>query len=273
MENLDVQAQKGVPTCCICADLHNARTVNGSAGDLNPTPVLLRSGSKWNDAGAEWRAGEIYKDLSPSAMSELESLAVPFCCESTKVLFMEEEEPRSLLFLLEGRVKLTMSSNGGKRLMLGIAVPGDVLGLGAVVSGCPYEVTAVAQFPCRIRAIPRKSFLELLSHHPNAWQTSAHLLSVESKRRIEQLRILGLALTSSMKLARLLLHWCAEGQRAERGVRLHCSLTHGEIGEYVGLSRETVTRNLINFKNLNLVQQHGAVFFIPSLRALQIYVE
>ncbi len=272
MENLDEQAQKDTPTCCFGADLHNARKVNGSAGDLNPTPVLPHSGSKWNDASTAWRAGEIYKDLSPRVMSELESLAVPFCCESAKVLFMEEQEPRSLLFLLEGRVKLTMSSSGGKRLMLGIAAPGDVLGLAAVVTGCPYEITAVAQFPCRIRVLPRKSFLDLLLRNPVAWQNSARLLSVEYKRRCEQLRILGLALTASMKLAMLLLQWCAEGQRAELGVRLHCPLTHEEIGEYIGLSRETVTRSLINFKNLNLVRQHGSVFFIPSLRALEIYV-
>jgi CRP/FNR family transcriptional regulator len=204
-------------------------------------------------------------------MSELESLAAPFCCDAARVLFAEEQPPSSILFLLEGRVKLTMNSSEGKRLTLGFALPGDVLGLAAVVTGSPYEITAVAQFPCRLRALPRNRFLDLLLRNPVAWQNVARLLSLEYKRGCNQLRIFGLASAAPIKLAMLLLHWCAEGPRTESGVRIHCSLTHEEIGEYIGLSRETVTRNLTDFRNLDLVEQHGSVFFIPSLRALETY--
>jgi CRP-like cAMP-binding protein len=96
-------------------------------------------------------------------------------------------------------------------------------------------------------------------------------LGVEFKQGCDQLRILGLGSTASIKLAMLLLKWCAKGQRAGLGVRIHCSHTHEEIGEYIGLSRETVTRNLTDFKNLDLVEQHGSTFLIPSLRALELY--
>jgi len=269
MEDLDGRAQKKALIRCSGGDPHSANTVSGPEGDLTRTQTLLDSRPKWNDPSAEWRAGEIYKGLSPKAMGEFESFGASYCCEGTTVLFAEEEKPHSILFLIEGRVKLTMNTSVGKRLTLGIAVPGDVLGLAAVVTGCPYEITAVAQFPCRIRALPRKSFLDLLLRYPVACQNSARLLSMEYRRGCEQLRILGFALTSSMKLAMLLLQWCAEGQRAEPGVRIHCSLTHEEIGEYIGLSRETVTRNLTDLKKLDLVEQHGATFFIPSLRALE----
>lgn len=268
--NLEAWTQMDAQAGCTGADLHNAHTVTGTAGEP-PRPILLYSRPKWDDASAEWRMGEIYKDLSPHAMSEIESLAAPFCCESTTVLFAEEEEPRSILFMLEGQVKLTMNSSGGKRLTIGIAVPGDVLGLAAVVTGCPYEVTAVAQFPCRIRALPRRSFLDLLLRNPIAWQNSTRLLSFEYKRGCDQLRILGLALAAPKKLAMLLLQWCAEGQQEGLGRRFHCSLTHEEIGEYIGLSRETVTRTLTDLKSLDLVEQHGSVFLIPRLRALEIY--
>lgn len=104
MKNLGTRTQKNAQSWCSGADSQNSNT------------LLLNSGPKWNDAGAEWRAGEIYKDLSPEAMIELESLAIPLCCADTKVLFTEEQEPRCLLFLLEGRVKLTMNSNEGMRM-------------------------------------------------------------------------------------------------------------------------------------------------------------
>ena len=137
MENLYERAQRDAQACCSSAVLYNADTVSGSEGDLARTPMRLDCGPKWNDANAEWRAGEFYKDLSPTAMSDFESLAATYCCEGSRVLFAEEQEPCSLLFLLEGRVKLTMNSSEGKRLTLGIAMPGDVLGLAAVLTGCP----------------------------------------------------------------------------------------------------------------------------------------
>src|SRR5450631_947945 len=133
MENLDERTQKDDQTCCGGADLHNADTVSGSTEDLTRAEKLRHSRPKWNDANAEWRAGEIYKNLSPTAMNELESLAASSCCAGNTVLFAEEQEPCNILFLLDGRVKLTMNSSEGKRLTLGIAVPGDVLGLAAVI--------------------------------------------------------------------------------------------------------------------------------------------
>ncbi len=271
MNDLGARTQKDAQAWGSGEDQRNPNTVSGPAGEWTRTPMLLHSQPKWKEASAEWRTGEFYKDLSPDAISALESFAEPYHCGGSSVLFAEEQEPCSLLFLLEGRVKLTMNSSEGRRLTLGIAVPGDVLGLAALVTGRPYEITAVAQFPCRIRALPRKSFLDLLLRYPVAWQNSARLLGAEYKRGCDQLRIFGLGLTASKKLAMLLLQWCADGQQAEPGVRIHCSLTHEEIGEYIGLSRETVTRNLTDFKNLDLVEQNGSVFFIPNLRALEIY--
>jgi CRP/FNR family transcriptional regulator len=225
----------------------------------------------WKDAGAEWRTGEFYKDLSAEAMSEFERLAIPHSCAGNTVIFSEEQEACRISFLLEGRVKLTMSSSDGKRLTLGIAGPGEVLGLAAAMTGRGYETTAIAQFPCRIVSLPRSVFFEFLLRFPAAWQNLARLLSMDYKRGCERLRIITFVRTSPLKLAKLFLQWGADGQRTGFGVRIHCSLTHEQIGEYIGLSRETVTRCLTKFKNKALVEQHGSTFWIPSLRALEMY--
>jgi hypothetical protein len=49
------------------------------------------------------------------------------------------------------------------------------------------------------------------------------------------------------------------------------NLTHGEIGQYIGLGRETVSLFLADFKNRELVEQSGTTLVISSLRALEIY--
>jgi len=55
------------------------------------------------------------------------------------------------------------------------------------------------------------------------------------------------------------------------GARCRMSMTHEEIGEFIGASRETVTRTLSIFKNRHLVAQHGCTITIPSRLALESY--
>jgi CRP/FNR family cyclic AMP-dependent transcriptional regulator len=217
------------------------------------------------------RPGKFCECLSPEALSEFESLSASLCCGKDAILFAEEEQPGKVLVLHKGSVRLSMNSSEGRRLTLGFAQPGDVLGLSAVISGGRYETTAEAQFPCAIAALPRQAFLNFLLRYPVAGQGVALQLSLENKRACEHLRILGLTLTAQEKLAHLLLDWCAEGQRAGRGARIHCSLTHEEIGECIGVARETVSRTMADLKSRELVEQHGSTLVISSLRALEIY--
>src|SRR5579864_6433745 len=117
---------------------------------------------------AYWRRGEFFKHLSCAAMKEFESLAAPFSRRGNTVLFTQEQEASSVLFLFEGSVKLSLNSNTGGRLIIGFARPGEFLGLTSAVSGLPYEMTAETQFPCTITSIERQSFLDFLLHYPVA---------------------------------------------------------------------------------------------------------
>jgi len=73
------------------------------------------------------------------------------------------------------------------------------------------------------------------------------------------------------RLARLLWMERQTGQKPERAAHCRMSLTHEEIGEFIGASRETVTRTLSIFKNRHLVAQHGCTITIPSRMALESY--
>ena len=89
--------------------------------------MSLKSGTAWNDASAEWRAGNFYKDLSPEAMGEFESHAAPFCCEGTRTLFTEKQEPCSVLFLLEEtRRERTNSRTGWKNAYQALSVSSPI---------------------------------------------------------------------------------------------------------------------------------------------------
>ena len=82
-----------------------------------------------------------------------------------------------------------------------------------------------------------------------------------------------LTASAPKKLARLLLDWSESGQIGEEGGKVRFSMTHEEIGEFIGASRETVTRILGMFKNQQLIAFHGSTLTIPNKAALAEYAE
>jgi CRP/FNR family transcriptional regulator, cyclic AMP receptor protein len=86
-----------------------------------------------------------------------------------------------------------------------------------------------------------------------------------------QLRNVGLSASAPEKLARLLLEWSNNDQSNGTCARVRFSLTHEEIGEFIGASRETVTRTLSTFKHRRLVSFHGSMLEIPNRSALAVY--
>lgn len=213
--------------------------------------------------------GEFFNKLSPLAMKDLASMTFASSYPAGMILFSEKDAAPGIYIVLEGEVKLSMNSSDGRRLILRIARKGEILGLASALSGKPCEMTAETLYPARIAPIVRKDFLNFLSRYPEAYQAVTEELSRDYTMACEQLRTVGLSNSAPEKLARLLLEWSQNGKTTECGTHIRFPLTHGEIGEFIGASRETVTRTLGVFKSRHLVAFHGSTLTIPSKAALE----
>jgi len=71
------------------------------------------------------------------------------------------------------------------------------------------------------------------------------------------------------KMARLLLEWSEQGENTKDGVRIKIALTHEEIAQLVGTSRETVTRVLSDFRKQQIAQLRGSTLLIRNKPALE----
>lgn len=166
-------------------------------------------------------------------------------------------------------MKLSISSSTGKTLILRIARPGEILGLTATVSNTPYEVTAETLHPCQVAFVRRDDFLHFVGKHPEAYQGVVTQLSALYNGACEQLRTVGLSTSAPEKLARLLLKWSPEAKESEQGTPVKRPLTHEEIAEFIGTTRETVTRTLSEFKSRRLVVLQGSTLLIANRSALE----
>jgi CRP/FNR family transcriptional regulator len=218
-----------------------------------------------------YKKGDFFTNLSSPALADFESLLVPVSHPANKVLFTETQPSEGILVVIEGEVKLSINSTDGRRLSLRIAKAGEVLGLSSTLSGNPYEMTADTLYPAKIAHITRQAFLQFLARHPEVYETVTREVSRSFNLACEQLRMVGLSTSVPERLACLLLRWSDDGQKPKSAIRCRLSLTHEEIGEFIGASRETVTRTLSVFKNRRLVAQHGCTIEIPSRDALENY--
>lgn len=114
--------------------------------------------------------------------------------------------------------------------------------------------------------------MRFLAKHPEAYPVIAGQLGSHYQVACEQLRNLGLSASAPGKLAKLLLDFAVTGQQTKEGTRIKLPLTHEEIAEFIGTTRETVTRTLSEFKSQHLVELRGSSLIIEDREALEEFV-
>ncbi len=185
------------------------------------------------------------------------------------VLFVEGQTPRGLFFLCSGKVKLSTTSKDGKVLILKQAEAGEVLGLSAVVSGTKYEMTAETATACQLNFLGRSEFMALLQKESEVGMHAALWLSQEFQGAYRDIHDLVLARSSSGKLARLLLSCAHPGLHESAEMHLRSAMTHEEMAQRIGSSRETVTRLLSDLKKKRLIRLEGAMLVIRDRIGLE----
>jgi CRP/FNR family transcriptional regulator len=221
-------------------------------------------------AECDFRSVRMFCNLGSVALADFDRLGVRTEMASGEMIFEEETPVGSVFVLCHGRVKLSSTSRQGKTLILRIASPGDVLGLGAVLSGSRYEVTAETIEPSQLKSIPREEFLQFIQKHGEASMHAAQALSEEYRSAFFDVRRLALSESSASRLASILLEWGRAASQGKPEMRFTMALTHEDLANLIGTSRETVTRMLGKFKRDKLIQVRGATIVILAPHKLEL---
>lgn len=150
----------------------------------------------------ELRPDRVFCDLPPDALLAFDSIKSVCQVPRGEALFHEGRAPRGIFVLCEGRAKLSVCSETGKRLMLRVAAPGEILGLSATMSGKPYELTAEVMDNAQVAFIKRKELLKFLREHREACLQVVHLLSQDLHIAFDRVRTVGLTRSRRHHIAR-----------------------------------------------------------------------
>jgi len=226
---------------------------------------------------------QFFCGFSPPVLQSLNQVSHKSTLPAGAILFVEGQAPRGIFIVCSGKVNLSTTSREGKILILKTANAGEALGLSASISGVGYETTAETATPCQLAFVERKRFLELLDAHSEVGVHTAKYLSQDYQSAYRDIHDLVLTRSSAGKLARLLLSQSSRQETNQREphrhethrhepqaeTRVHTVMTHEEMAQRIGASRETVTRLLSHLRKKRLIRVDGSNLIIHDRSALE----
>jgi CRP/FNR family transcriptional regulator len=148
----------------------------------------------------ELRPDRKFCDLPSDALKAFDDIKRVALFPRGATLFSEQEAPKGVYVLCDGRAKLSITSDGNKKLMLRMAGPGEILGLSATLSGHPYELTAETVDASQVVFIKRRDLLRFLREYPGACMQVVSMLSGDLHTAYERVRSLGLGRTRKQRV-------------------------------------------------------------------------
>lgn len=191
--------------------------------------------------------------------------------QAGETLFLEGENPTAVYQVLEGFLKLTWATPGGRETISELLLPGDVFDLPSALDGCPYPLTckAPSNHAATISVIARGALLE----DPQlAWRCQARLIQQLRQQRSHP--VASAAERVEVRIVRALL-WLASslGSKAGPSVTFPLWLTRQEIAEWVGTSTETVIRVCSDLKRRGFIEFGRGQFTLVDAHAMFQLIE
>ena len=216
------------------------------------------------------RRGRLFCDLPRPSLNALQQLGFATACPKGTMLFAQDQAPHDVAVVCAGHVKIYTGYHAGKKVCVGIAGPGTVLGLTAAISGSPHQVSIEALEPCQLRIVKADRLLSFLHNDNAACFAAAMCLSKEVQKMNNCLRLIGLSQPAIQRLVQVLICWDIHEEDEPQDRRhLLFPLTHKEFAEIIGASRETVTRLFSAFERRHIIHRSGTTLVIKDERTLR----
>ena len=208
------------------------------------------------------RKHPIFCDLDPEAFDQLCRYAKHATLKRGASIFSKGDPGNSLIAVISGTVKISVSSPDGRSAILNLIGPGEIFGEVAVLDGHARTADATANTNCEIFVIDRREFLPFVQSQPALAMKFIELLCARlrwTSDQVEQVILQDLP----GRLASALLRLTEKHKLAQGGSTI--AVTQQEISEMVGMTRESINKQLRAWAARNWVRlEHGAIVVLDA---------
>lgn len=184
---------------------------------------------------------DLFSRLSSSQIARIEATSVAKNFDRGGVVYLPSDRNDSVALLARGRVRVYHLTQEGKQAVLAIMDPGEMFGELSLMSDGHREEFAEAMEKSTVILIPREEVLGLMAEYPDVALGVSRLMGFRRQRVERRLKSL-LFRSNRERLVHLLLELASKyGEQTEEGVRIGIKLSHQELANIIGSTRETVT--------------------------------
>jgi len=208
------------------------------------------------------RKHPMFCDLDPEALDQLCRYAKHSSLKRGATIVSKGDPGNSLIAVISGTVKISVSSPDGRSAILNLIGPGGTFGEVAVLDGLARTADATANTNCEIYVIDRRDFLPFVRSQPALAMKFIELLCTKLRWTSDQVEEVILQNLPG-RLASALLRLTEKDKLAPGGRTI--AITQQEISEMVGMTRESINKQLRAWATRNWVRlEHGAIVVLNA---------
>ena len=190
-----------------------------------------------------------------------------------ETIFLKGSPGRGMMAVLRGEVRISAPSSDGREIVLNIIRPGEIFGEIALLDGKDRSANAEAIGNCVLFVIERRDFLPFIEKRPGLALRLLAMMCERLRRTTQQVEDL-LFLDLPARLAKQLLDLTPPGRTAaETPFRIPAKISQGELGHRIGVSRESINRQLGKWQQEGILELQDGAIRILNGAALQELVD
>jgi len=210
----------------------------------------------------------LFNEFNQEDMQFLEKVASMSSVKKNEPIFLPGDPSLEVYLLKTGRVKISRITENGKELTMALLKPGNIFGELEALDGTPRDTMAEALDDTVLCVIPRDPFLVMLKSKPDLSFRLTKIIGFRLRRiesRIEELVYRDVP----ARLAHVLIEIARDfGTQDDKGIRIGIRLTHQEIANLIGSTRETVTASLGELRRQGFLEFDSRSILITNLKNL-----
>jgi CRP-like cAMP-binding protein len=212
---------------------------------------------------------ELFGHLDEDSLARLAAVTVTRTIPKGQALFRAGDPGEALFVVVEGLLKVTVSSRDGSELVLATLRPPEVFGELSLVDEGPRSASAVAVEPTTLLSLGRADLLDVLTRHPKPLGDLLRSLGALIRRLTGQASDL-VFLDLDGRIAKLLVRMAEQGADGLDGpVVLNLALTQSDLAEMVGGSRQSLNQTLHAFERRGWITLGKHEICVDDLEALR----
>jgi CRP/FNR family cyclic AMP-dependent transcriptional regulator len=209
----------------------------------------------------------LFDDLEPQTRKALFAhVRVRFCAAGENIFLMGSTGD-SLMAVLSGSVRISVSSPDGKEVVVAMIQPREIFGEIALLDGKERTADAHAIGACSLAILERRDVLCFLEEHPEVWPKLVDVLCGRLRKTDQHIAEIAL-LELPARLAKALLRFASVGERSTRLGAFGVNLSQRELGNICGATRESINKHLGGWQRRGIVQMEDGAIIVTNRPAL-----